>query len=287
MNQQEIDNLVRFGFTQLEAQIYITLLESPNITGYRIAQILGKPMPNTYKALNNLKGKNIITADESAKKQIFSALPIEDYLNFKELEFKKNRAEVEEQLKHYEAKKMEGGISRIINIENVFSCAQKMIADAEKIILLDVFPRPLESIITDLRVAAERQVRIIVKAYKPVRVDGCEIIYSETDSNLPDRFLGDWMNMVVDSKESLLSYVSMQKNRVFEAFWCNNVFLSILLHNGFHHELVLSHIKEEMKDTGLYSGLEDIINHYEGTKTTVMPAFQAFLSKFIELKNDF
>lgn len=280
MNKQEINNLIQFGFTGLEAEIYITLLQEPNSTGYRIAQVLGKPVPNTYKALNNLKTKNIITVDESAKTQLFSALPIGDYLNAKESEFKKRRTEIETQLKRYEIPKVAGGISRIDKVDAIFSRVHKLISDAEQVVLVDAFPRALQRLADDLQTAAKNGKRVVVKAYQPVSIPGCEVIFSKADSHLADKFFGDWLNIVVDGRESLLSFIDPENQRVFEAFWCNNLFLSLLLYNGFHHEMMLAHLKEEINNNRSTVDLKELISEYDPDKTSNLRAMETFFNKF-------
>jgi len=47
--------LVPFGFTNLESEIYVFLLGESPATGYRIAQAIGKPAANTYKAIESLR----------------------------------------------------------------------------------------------------------------------------------------------------------------------------------------------------------------------------------------
>ena len=59
--------LSSFGFSDLEANAYINLLQEPGITGYRVAKNLGKPVANTYKALDSLIKKGLIIAEENDK----------------------------------------------------------------------------------------------------------------------------------------------------------------------------------------------------------------------------
>ena len=61
MQNKSIYYLKNIGFSNLEALIYLTLLNESNLTGYRIAQILGKPVRNTYTSLMSLQKKRKIS----------------------------------------------------------------------------------------------------------------------------------------------------------------------------------------------------------------------------------
>ena len=56
--------LVEFGFTDLEAEIYLFLLGSSPTTGYRVAKGIRKPAANTYKALQTLATKGAILVED-------------------------------------------------------------------------------------------------------------------------------------------------------------------------------------------------------------------------------
>ena len=53
-------SLMALGFTGLEAEIYAFLLGQSSVTGYRVAQALGKPAANTYKAIESLERKEAV-----------------------------------------------------------------------------------------------------------------------------------------------------------------------------------------------------------------------------------
>jgi len=132
MNRDELEILMELGFTNLEAQIYITLLQNPESTGYKVAHLLGKPIPNTYKALSKLKAKKAILSDESVKNQVYTPIAIKDYLDGRELEFKNKRVFLEEKLKRYERKDTSEGIYKIEEVKELYLTVEKLIKEAKK-----------------------------------------------------------------------------------------------------------------------------------------------------------
>ncbi len=63
------DALVPFGFTALEAEVYAFLLGEAPATGYRIAQGIGKPAANTYKAIQSLERKGALTVEAEGSRR--------------------------------------------------------------------------------------------------------------------------------------------------------------------------------------------------------------------------
>ena len=76
--------LVESGLTRTESQIYLTLLKKKNATAYRIAKDANLYRANTYKAIDNLLQKGIITKSISSGKQILKALPPEEIVSLLE-----------------------------------------------------------------------------------------------------------------------------------------------------------------------------------------------------------
>ena len=74
-----VESLVALGFTALEAEVYIYLLGASPATGYRVAQAIGKPIANTYKAIEALESKGAVIVEHSANK-LCRAIPAEELL---------------------------------------------------------------------------------------------------------------------------------------------------------------------------------------------------------------
>lgn len=83
--------LREIGFSELEANIYIWLLENKRSTGYKIAGQIGKPVANTYKALKSLQKKGAVISDETTGTTYFDTIPAEEFLNKLENEFTRKK----------------------------------------------------------------------------------------------------------------------------------------------------------------------------------------------------
>jgi HTH-type transcriptional regulator, sugar sensing transcriptional regulator len=71
--------LLALGFSDLEADVYVFLLENPASTGYRVAQGLGKLPPNVYQAIDPLVTKGAVITETGASRTC-RAVPPEEML---------------------------------------------------------------------------------------------------------------------------------------------------------------------------------------------------------------
>ena len=77
---ESVEVLSELGFTNLEAEIYAFLLQESPVTGYRIAQAIGKPAANTYKAIQTLELKGAVIVDEGSSRMC-RAVSADELLN--------------------------------------------------------------------------------------------------------------------------------------------------------------------------------------------------------------
>ena len=63
-----VELIREFGFTALEAEIYVYLLQESPATGYKIAKGIGRSFTNVYKAISALRSKGAILVDEGSNR---------------------------------------------------------------------------------------------------------------------------------------------------------------------------------------------------------------------------
>ena len=78
--------LRELGFTEMEADVYMALLQVAPATGYRLAQQVGKAVANVYKALESLQNKGAVLIDDS-ESRLCRPVPWEDLLRHFESQF--------------------------------------------------------------------------------------------------------------------------------------------------------------------------------------------------------
>lgn len=241
MTKHKESLLTELGFTGLEAAVYLGLLEEPGATGYRVSRMISKPVPNTYKALDSLRQKGAVVLDETSGSRAYVALPIGEYLDGLKRNLDAQRSRIEHELKGMAAVTVESGIYRLTGVEQVYERCRNMLANAEDIALVDIFPRPLHELQKDLETAARRGVKVFIKAYAPVKLAGCEVLAPESDDPSLKIWDGDWVNISI-CFEYVQAFLKKEGAGVHEAVWSRNRYLALLTYNGMFQELTLTKV---------------------------------------------
>jgi len=238
------DLLTGVGLSGLEAETYLALRREPGATGYRLAQVTGKLAANVYKALDALLAKGAVVSDDSSGSRTYAALPIGEYLDRRRRELDTRQRELERSLADLPAEQAEQGIYRLTSSEQVYERCRSMLAGAHSVALIDAFPTPLEALSRPARAAAKRGVAVWVKTYEPHRLADCEVLAPETSQPQLCVWNGDWLNVVVDTGESMKALLKKDGGGVHAAAWCRNRYLAMLDYNGMTCEFLLTRVMQ-------------------------------------------
>lgn len=236
MKESVIDHLGELGFSGAEAAVYVALLQEPKATGYRIARLAGKPVPNTYKALDALHKKGAIIVDESGRGRTYTALPVSEFFDGMKRRLDTMRGHLEEELKGLELGSVEGGIFQLNTPDQVYGRAKTMLREARSVALVDIFPEPLKHLRGDLEAAAKRGIKIWMMIYEPGEVKGCDVIAPKKPAMQLAIWKADWMNVIVDGREALYSLLKKGGSGVHRAVWIKDPYLAMLGFSGAFHE---------------------------------------------------
>jgi hypothetical protein len=238
MKKSVVDHLTELGFSGAEAAVYVALLPEPKATGYRIARLAGKPVPNTYKALDALHKKGAVIVDETGRGRTYTALPVSEFFEGMKRRLDTMRVHLEEELKGLEAGSVEGGIYQLTTQDRVYGRAKTLLREAKSVALVDIFPTPLEHMRGDLEAAAKRGVHVWALTYLPGDIKGCEVIAPEKPAMHLEIWKADWMNIIVDSREALYSLLKKDGAGVHRAVWIKDPYLAMQAFSGAFHELI-------------------------------------------------
>lgn len=143
--EESVRALVELGLTGLKAEIYTALVQHPPLTGYRLAQVLGKPAANVYKAIESLQAKGAIIVDEGANR-VCHAVPAEELPGALERGFRERRERAAVALTELQRVPADDRVYQLRSREQVMERWRRMLARAERVALLDAFPAPLEAL---------------------------------------------------------------------------------------------------------------------------------------------
>jgi len=143
------------GFTALEAEIYVYLLQHSPATGYKIAKGIGRSFTNTYKALAGLQARGAILVDESESK-LSRAVPVGELMDQLEARFTEQRRRAEAAVRRMPLSPTDTGIYRFTSADQVYERFRTMLRDGEERALAELFPGPCERLRGPVEEAAAR-----------------------------------------------------------------------------------------------------------------------------------
>lgn len=264
MNVKQLDDcvepLVALGFTETEAAVYAYLVEHSPATGYRVAQDLGKPVANSYKAIESLQQKGAVIADETGTKQC-RAVPYEEVLESLEASFDRWRSRASDALAQLSPSTDDEGVYGLESRDQVLERARSMLARAEEVTLVDAFPAPLAEVRDDVERAAARGVTVTAQVYEPVELEGVEVVmnaHAEEVRGWP----GDWLNLVLDGSELLLSFLTVDGPGVHQAIWSQSPFLCWAYQSALAGEMLSARLGEALAAGVDRAELDTIIERF-------------------------
>lgn len=234
------DMLKDIGLNNLESEIYITLVQMPGITGYKIAGLISKAIANTYKALNQLENKGLVVCSESDGSKAYSAIQIDEYLDRLEYEFSEKRKNIVLKMNEIKTKQTSFGNYNLTDKNQVFERAKTMINNAKNVLLVDVFPKPYDQIKISIDKRIEdKGLDIRLKLYNQDNSDCKNVINAFNGEEIVNESDGSWLIVCRDSVESLICVFNKDTDELIHAVWSTDPFLCLTLYNGLANEFML------------------------------------------------
>jgi sugar-specific transcriptional regulator TrmB len=245
-NRDIVKSLSELGFTELEAAVYSYLVENSPVTAYRVAQGIGKPVANTYKAVQALYQKGAVMIDETQNRLCQAVAPDEMMEKLKDSYLNKHRRTANALAKLKPAADTEK-IFSLADSAQVFDRCRRSIEQAESIILIDAYPGVVKVLKPWLEEAGARGVTVVLQAYKPVGIRGVEIVEFQNAAEMLGRWQGDWLIVVVDGAEYLFAFISEDGRTVHNAIWCESAFMALPQHSNLALSFRASILEELIK----------------------------------------
>lgn len=232
--------LNELGLNNSEAEIYLTLLLKPNLTGYKIAREISKPVANTYKGLNQLANKGLVVFSESDGVRLYSVLDINEYMDRMENELKQKRDKVVSALKKVEVKNKEFGNYNLSDDNQVYEKAKTLIVKSTDVLLIDCFPIPFEHLKETIeKKQTESNLNIRLKLYTDSHSPCKKTTVAYNGNQIIEEWIGHWLIICKDSEETLIASFSKQEGKLMHAVWSTDPFICFIIYNGLVNEFML------------------------------------------------
>lgn len=226
----------RLGFNALESEVYVALLKNGPQTAYRTGKLIGRPTANVYKAVEVLLSRGAVTIEEGDK-QVCHAVPVRTLAKQLQSQYNGWLDDAVEQLGRI---KPEGGVEGIYKLqtpEAVFEKATEMLARCRNTVVIDAFPGSLNRLSENLNKLAQNRVDVMLEAYKPVKLHRkISLVIPAVSPESLSHWKAEQLNMVVDGREMLVALFSENLDRLIQANYSNNLYLSCIMHNGMVSE---------------------------------------------------
>lgn len=271
--------LMNLGFTALEADIYILLVEQSPITGYRIAQVLGKAAANTYKAIETLHNKGAVLVDEG-ESRLCRAVPYKEVLHRLESSFQKNKNQAEKALASIKNVPADDRIYQIRTVDQVMARCRTMLKNCAEIAIIDIFPQPLEILRPDIEAAVANGVDVSIKIYQEEEIAQANIFLDPMGKSIISKWPGQWINMVIDGNEYLMSFLTEDGNDVHQAIWSGSPYLASVYHSALAAELLMSLMHQRTQEKISANMLYEEIEQYRKRLSPPTIGYKSLMRRF-------
>src|SRR5215212_1886538 len=218
-----LETLVALGLTPLEAEVYAALVQSSPATGYRIAQRVGKPTANVYKAIASLTGKGAVLVDRG-KLQQCRAVPAAEFVGRLTRQLAESAEAAIQELSGPAEAEEDDGVYALRSAVQVDEKFEALLRGARDVVLIDASPEQLKRRRAAIVQTTRRKVVIGGKAYAPVSITGATVHLDPRASSIRKRWETEWLHVVADGSETLLASLGSD-GAVRDAVWTPNRYL--------------------------------------------------------------
>ncbi len=254
----------QFGYTESEMNIYMTLVEHGEMTGYEVSKKSGVPRSKVYNHLERLIQKGIVLVNKNEPK-LYSSISTEEFVKSLKMTTTTNINKIEEFMNQIHKKSVNNDLLWQLNErEHVLQKVHHMIDQAEQSLYIQIWDESLTDVIQEALTKAEARLDQFV----------CILFSTKSTYTLPfKRFYshgfemdkvkdmnGQWINLVSDD-EVLFGTL----DEVCDVIWTQNQAMRLLSKEYIKHDAyTLKIIKEHTQELQTFYGnnFEKIRNIY-------------------------
>jgi len=277
--EQARTSLSALGFTGLEAEIYVFLLQESPATGYRAAQALKKPVANTYKAIQSLQKKGAVVVDEG-ENRLCRPIPVEELIGQISRNFKRHQERAELLLKDLTSTTYDDRIYQLQTVEQLFERCRTMLREANKVLLLNIYPLALREIRNDLLSTIRRGVEVHALIYQPTDLPNANLVIHQQAQEILNLRIGQAVTMVVDGSEILHGLLTNDMKEVQQAIWSKSTFLAWNNHRSLLSEIKHSAMISQVLAAQNYLEMRRVVTKYQESSLGTVPGFNQLAERY-------
>jgi len=254
--------LTDLGFTNLEAEIYAFLLQESPATGYRIAQAIGKPAANVYKAVQTLEQKGAVIVEDGSSRMC-RAVSSDELLSRLGREFEAKRVSALQSLRGLNHASSDDRIYQLRSKEQVLQRALEMVVSSKQILLGIIPGSMVDTLAEDLLHAAARGVDIALFSDRAVRIEGIEVFVEDVKARARPT-----LELVVDGEQTLTS-VFDASGGLLHAIWSRSAMLAVTHHEGLAAQMSFANLSARVEEGAGQKRLTRAVSAHRPSSATI------------------
>ncbi|MFV0349875.1 MAG: TrmB family transcriptional regulator [Halodesulfovibrio sp.] len=227
-----IQALKKFGFTQQESLMYVTLSRHGGMTGYEAAKVAGISRSNAYAALSSLveKGGAVVSSEDASN---YVATPKEELL----LNLKRSCARTIEFLEENLPEQEEGAAPylTVSGYENTLDKMRNMMLMAELRIYISMHSTNVALLRSEISGCVERGLKVVILSNEDPGIRGAQ--YMKNNAGTGN------VKLIADTSEVIVGLVEVNKG---QCLYSKNKHLVYLMREALLNEIELIRLRGGM-----------------------------------------
>lgn len=241
----------KFGITESETAVYVTLLESGKLSGYEVSKRSGVARSKIYNLLENLVTKGLVIVNKTEPK-LYQGLSPEEFIQNLEQSVQQDITNLNHQLQSIKEENADDDLLwKVVGYENIQSKANFLIQKAQTSLYIQIWEQDLTpELIANLKEAESKLEHFVLILFK--EHDTFELPFKRyynhgfEEKKLLD-FGNRWLNVISDSKEVLFGDFNFS-NKEVEAIWTKNNAMKTLAKEYIKHDAYTLKIIDQLPE---------------------------------------
>jgi sugar-specific transcriptional regulator TrmB len=261
------NDLLELGFTDYEAKAYIALLQKNPATAYEIAKNAAIPTSKIYEVLVKLADKGVISEYDDQNKRKYIPMPPEEMIDSYRSKIDNTLDRLKASLKNMNQENELAYIWNIMDYDYLIDKARRMIGEAERTLLISIWPEEYELLKASLNKAAKLGVQLAIVHFGQISIPMGQMFPHPIEDTVYDEKGGRGLVIVSDSQEVLFGKIG-EGNEVQGANSMNEGFVTIA-EDYIKHDIYVMKIVQRFDQLLIqrfgsnYQLLRDVFNDQE------------------------
>lgn len=238
----------KYGFTESETKVYLTLLSNEQMTGYEISKQSGVPRSKVYNLLETLVKKNVVLVTPSENK-VYRAIDPTEFVDQVTHQFNADVTTLDTELTAaYHHPQTNDQLWQVNDLTGLLAKARCLIQNAHSQLLIQIWADELTSeMITLLADAEKRLAQVIIILFQ---ADKAELpfqhaYYHGFEADKLSEFRARWLNVVADEQEVVYGTIT---DHTAHGVWTENPAMVKLAGEYIRHDAYTLKIIHDLPD---------------------------------------